>query len=89
MKHAIALIAALLLNATANLLMKAGAGKVQDGGGLLADGLPGAVRAVLTLGRYPIAPYLSAIKVEPPDFQTFDEWMKGQPEEEIILKARE
>jgi uroporphyrinogen-III decarboxylase len=48
-----------------------------------------AVHAVRTLGRYPIAPDLSAIKVEPPRFQPFDEWIKGQPEADIILKARE
>jgi len=48
-----------------------------------------AVKATRTLGRYPIAADLSKIKVDPPAFQPFDEWLKGQPEEETILKARE
>ena len=48
-----------------------------------------ALHAVHTLGKYPIAKNLDAIKLEPPRFQPFDEWLKGQPEEEIILKARE
>jgi hypothetical protein len=48
-----------------------------------------AVHAVRTLGRYPIAPDLSAIHVEPPAFQPFDQWLKGQPEASTIYKARE
>jgi uroporphyrinogen-III decarboxylase len=48
-----------------------------------------AVRAVHTLGRYPIAKDLASIKIEPPKFQPFDEWLKGQPEAETIFKARE
>jgi uroporphyrinogen-III decarboxylase len=48
-----------------------------------------AVHAVRTLGRYPIAQDLSAIKVEPPAFQPFDTWLKGQPQADIILRARE
>ena len=48
MKYLIALVAALLLNASANLMMKAGMIRVQEGGGLLAGGLPAAVRTVLT-----------------------------------------
>jgi uroporphyrinogen-III decarboxylase len=48
-----------------------------------------AVKATRTLGKYPIAANLSKIKIEPPTFQPFDEWLKGQPEEEVILKARE
>ena len=48
-----------------------------------------AIHAARTLGRYPIAPDLPAIKVEPPAFQPFDEWLKGQPQADIILKARE
>ena len=48
-----------------------------------------AVRAVRTLGRYPIAEELSSIEIDVPSFQTFDEWLKGQPEEEVIRKARE
>ena len=47
------------------------------------------VHAVHTLGEYPIAEDLSVVKVGVPKFQPFDEWLKGQPEEEIILKARE
>jgi uroporphyrinogen-III decarboxylase len=48
-----------------------------------------AVHAVRRLGRYPIAADLSAIKVEPPAFQPFDEWLKDQAEADIIFKARE
>jgi uroporphyrinogen-III decarboxylase len=48
-----------------------------------------AVKAVHTLGKYPIAADLSSIKIEPPTYQPFDVWLKGQPEEETILKARE
>ena len=48
MKHVVALVTALLLNAIANLMMKAGMTPVQEGGGLLKEGLPAAVRTVLT-----------------------------------------
>ncbi len=48
-----------------------------------------AVKAVHTLGKYPIAADLSSVKIEPLAFKPFDEWLKGQPEEEAILKARE
>jgi uroporphyrinogen-III decarboxylase len=48
-----------------------------------------AVKATHTLGKYPIAPDLSSIKIELPSFQPFDAWLKGQPEEETILKARQ
>lgn len=48
-----------------------------------------AVHATKVLGRYPIAEDLRSIKVEPPQFLPFDEWLKGQPEADIILKARE
>lgn len=48
-----------------------------------------AVHAVHTLGRYPIAKDLSAITIEPPKFQPFDEWVKDQPEAGTIFKARE
>ncbi len=48
MKYIVALIAALLLNAAANLMMKAGMTRVEAAGGLLKDGLPGALRAVAT-----------------------------------------
>ena len=47
-----------------------------------------AVKAVHTLGKYPIAVDLSAIKIEPPAFQPFDEWLKSQPEADIIFGAR-
>jgi hypothetical protein len=47
-----------------------------------------AVKATHTLGKYPIASDLLKIKIEPPSFQPFDVWLKGQPEEETILKAR-
>jgi uroporphyrinogen-III decarboxylase len=48
-----------------------------------------AVKATHTLGKYPIAADLFSIKVEPPTFPSFDEWLKGQPEAEVIFKARE
>lgn len=48
-----------------------------------------AVHAVHTLGRYPIVEDLSSITIEPPKFQPFDEWLKGQPEANTIFKARE
>ena len=48
-----------------------------------------AIKAVRTLGKYPIAGNLGAIEVTTPTFQPFDEWLKGRPEEETILKARE
>ncbi len=48
MKYVIALAAALLLNASANLMMKTGMVRVQADGGVLAGGLAGAVRTVLT-----------------------------------------
>jgi hypothetical protein len=48
-----------------------------------------AVKAVHTLGRYPIAADLATTKIEPPRFQAFDEWLKGQPEADVIFKARQ
>ena len=48
-----------------------------------------AVRAVQILGKYPIAADLSSIKVEPPQFQPFDKWLKDQPEADIIFRARQ
>jgi uroporphyrinogen-III decarboxylase len=48
-----------------------------------------AVAAVHTYGRYPIARDLDKVTVEIPRFAPFDEWLKGQPEEETIRKARE
>ncbi len=47
MKYVVALATALVLNACANLMMKAGMNKVEQAGGLLQDGLPAAVRTVL------------------------------------------
>jgi hypothetical protein len=47
------------------------------------------VQAVHVLGKYPIAENLDEVVVEPVQFQPFDDWLKGQPEEDIILKARE
>jgi uroporphyrinogen-III decarboxylase len=48
-----------------------------------------AVKATHTLGKYPIVADLAGIKITPPVFQPFDVWLKGQPEEETILKARQ
>ncbi len=48
MKYMLALVAALLLNATANLLMKVGARSVETSGVLLKGGLLAGVRTVLT-----------------------------------------
>ena len=47
MKYVVVLLVALALNAGANLMMKAGMTRVAEGGGLLAQGPMGAVRAVL------------------------------------------
>jgi multidrug transporter EmrE-like cation transporter len=48
MQYIVALSAALVLNAVANLCMKMGMKGVEAGGGLLAGGAVGAVRTVLT-----------------------------------------
>ncbi|MBN1537454.1 MAG: hypothetical protein JW908_12025 [Anaerolineales bacterium] len=48
-----------------------------------------AVNAVRTLGKYPIAKDLSKIKVDSPQFKPFDEWLKDQPEADIIFKSRQ
>ncbi len=48
-----------------------------------------AVQAVHKLGRYPIPADLDLIPVDLPSFQPFDEWLRGQPEEALILEARE
>lgn len=71
----------------------------RDGGLLIAIGnvpadtspknIHSAVEAVRRLGQYPFAENLADIKVPMPPFQPFDEWLKGQPEEAIIMKARE
>ena len=48
MKYVIALIIALVLNASANLLMKVGMASVQQAGGILRDGVVPAAKSVLT-----------------------------------------
>jgi len=48
-----------------------------------------ALQAVHKLGHYPIAKDLAAITVEPHKFTPFDDWLKGQPEADVIFKARE
>ena len=53
------------------------------------ENIHAAVQATRTFGRYPIQENLSSIKMNVPKFLPFDEWLKGQPEEETILKARE
>ena len=50
MRYLVALLLALVLNATANLLMKVGMKSVQEAGGILNDGVPAAVKTVLTSG---------------------------------------
>ena len=50
MEYVLALIAALVLNATANLLMKVGMKSVAASGGVLKDGVLAAVRTVSTSG---------------------------------------
>jgi len=47
MQYVVALFVALTLNATANLLMKAGMKPVQESGGILRDGAVAAVKTVL------------------------------------------
>jgi hypothetical protein len=46
------------------------------------------VKAIHELGRYPIAGDLSAVQVEKPTYLPFEEWIKDQPEADIIYKAR-
>ncbi|MGA2112607.1 MAG: uroporphyrinogen decarboxylase family protein [Anaerolineales bacterium] len=48
-----------------------------------------ALQATHTLGKYPIPADLSSVKFQLPSPQPFDEWLKGQPEAEVISKARE
>lgn len=45
--HVIALFIAMTLNATANLLMKVGMNRVHAGGGILKEGIVGAIKTVL------------------------------------------
>ncbi|MBN1318337.1 MAG: hypothetical protein JXA42_22855 [Anaerolineales bacterium] len=62
-------------------------------GNVPADTLPinihTAVKAVRELTKYPIISDLGAIQISAPVHQSFDDWLKGQPEEKTILKARE
>lgn len=48
MKYVIALCAALVLNAAANLMMKVGSARVAESGGFFRDGAAGAVQRLLT-----------------------------------------
>lgn len=48
MRYMVALFMALVLNATANLMMKLGMKPIEESGGVLREGLFGAVRLVLT-----------------------------------------
>ncbi len=48
-----------------------------------------AVHATHTLGKYPIEEDLNAVKVDIPSCQPFDQWLRDQPEADIIFKARE
>lgn len=48
MKYVVSLLVALVLNACANLLMKVGMKAPQEAGGILKDGLPAALRTVLS-----------------------------------------
>lgn len=48
MKYVLALVAALLFNATANLLMKTGMKQISETGGVLKDGMMAAVGTVLS-----------------------------------------
>lgn len=48
MKHVVALLLALVLNAAANLLMKVGTQPIQQAGGLLRDGVLSGVRQILS-----------------------------------------
>jgi small multidrug resistance pump len=48
MRYLVALAAALVLNACANLLMKVGMKDVAAGGGVLRDGLAGVVRTIVS-----------------------------------------
>ena len=50
MKYLLALFIALVLNASANLLMKAGMKPIQEGGGVLRDGMVAGIKAVLSSG---------------------------------------
>lgn len=47
MKYVVALCAALVLNAAANLMMKVGSAKVAENGGFLKDGPTGAIQSFL------------------------------------------
>jgi uroporphyrinogen-III decarboxylase len=47
-----------------------------------------AVSAVNHLGLYPVRTDLLSIPVQIPSFQPFDEWLKDQPEADIVLNVR-
>lgn len=48
-----------------------------------------AVQAVHRLGHYPIAADLRTVGFKPAAFVPFDAWLEGQPEADLIFKARE
>jgi len=48
-----------------------------------------AVHAVHTLGKYPIVADIPSIKIKSPQFESFDTWLKDQPEADTIFKGRE
>ena len=50
MKYLLALFIALVLNASANLLMKAGMKPIHDAGGVLREGFAAGIKTVLTSG---------------------------------------
>ena len=50
MKYLLALFIALVLNDSANLLMKAGMKPIHEGGGVLRDGMVAGIKTVLTSG---------------------------------------
>ncbi len=50
MKYVIALAIALILNASANLLMKIGMKPIEQSGGVLRDGIVAGIKAVVTSG---------------------------------------
>ena len=50
MNYLLALLIALILNASANLLMKAGMKPIHEAGGVLRDGMLSAIKTVITSG---------------------------------------
>ena len=61
MKYVAALIIALVLNAGANLLMKAGMKPVHEAGGVLRDGVVAGVKTVLTSGTLMLGLFCFAV----------------------------